>query len=199
MTPSNYRITLTIPAVLSGLVLLSLACGGGDAKEPDNLPTGVAVVENSPSGSVTPRPRRSTSPTPTTSPTPLQVCAPNPDPAPASALQVQEPQTNDRPKFPVHVRGWGSNIGQDARGVFVAIVNEKQQVLQVNKVPPQPREFRVAPIGLEITDFTRPFAIDVVLADVEQDTPYCIWVYQDTDDQGHARGVVQVPIVVQPR
>ena len=99
----------------------------------------------------------------------------------------------------MHVRGWSSNIGEEGKVVFVAVVDQKQDVLQTNEVPPQPREFRVPPAGLEITEFTRPFAIDILLDDVVRETPYCIWVYQDVDEEGQARGVVQIPIVVETR
>ncbi|MEX0683892.1 MAG: hypothetical protein WD904_02720 [Dehalococcoidia bacterium] len=199
MWQQSDRYVLLIPVVLTGLVLLSLACGGGEAEGDKERPSGVAIVVTSPSGSVTPRPRRTTIATASPSPTPLQVCAPNPDPALPKALQVQAPVANASVGIPVHVRGWGSNIGEQNKGVFIALVNDHQSVLQVNRVPPQPREFRVAPEGMEITEFTRPFAIDIVINDLEEETPYCIWVYQDTDDQGHARGVVQIPVVVLPR
>ena len=99
----------------------------------------------------------------------------------------------------MHVRGWSSNIGEEDKVVFVAVVDQKQDVLQTNKVPHQPREFRVAPAGLEITEFTRPFAVDITLEDIVRETPLCIWVYQDVDAEGQARGVVQIPIVVEPR
>ena len=80
----------------------------------------------------------------------------------------------------------------------LSIVDLEQNVLQVNQVPGQPRDFRLAPPGLTKTDFTRPFAIDILLDDVEKETPYCIWVYQEVDGAGRARGVVQIPITVEP-
>jgi len=101
--------------------------------------------------------------------------------------------------MPVHVRGWSSNLGEEDKVVFISVVDQKQDVLQTNEVPPQPRDFRQAPAGLEITEFTRPFAVDIVLEDVVRETPFCIWVYQDVDGEGEARGVVQVPIVIEPR
>ena len=138
-------------------------------------------------------------PTPTPSPTPLVICSPNPDPASPAALQVETPEAEEKTTIPVRVRGWSTNIGEEGKVVFVAIVAQNQMVLQMNEVPPQPREFRVPPPGLGITEFTRPFAIDILLDDVDQKTPYCIWVYQDVDGEGMARGVVQVPIIIEPR
>ena len=100
--------------------------------------------------------------------------------------------------IPVHVRGWSNNIGEEGKVVFVAVVDQEQNVLQMNQVPPQPRDFRLPPAGLGVTDFTRPFAIDILLEDVTEATPYCIWVYQEVDGAGKARGVVQIPIIIEP-
>lgn len=188
--------TVPLFAVFGTLVLLSLACGGDDgAGSPDA--SGVVIISTS-EATNTPRPSPTKELSPTPSPTPLEICSPNPDPASPAVLQVEEPKPEDRSTIPIHVRGWSSNIGEEGKVVFVAIVDLEQNVLQMNQVPAQPRQFRLAPPGLTITDFTRPFAIDILLDDVEKDTPYCIWVYQDVDGAGKARGVVQIPIVVEP-
>ena len=184
-------------AAFAALALLSLACGGDGAESSPDA-SGVAVVVAAPDATKTPRPTRTEEPTPTPSPTPLVICSPNPDPASPAVLQVEEPKPEDRATIPIHVRGWSSNIGEEGKVVFVAVVDLEQNVIQMNQVPAQPRQFRLAPPGLTITDFTRPFAIDILLDDVEKDTPYCIWVYQDVDGAGKARGVVQIPIVVEP-
>jgi hypothetical protein len=183
-----------VAGTIAGLV----ACDSGEADESQQTPE-VAVVINTPLGSVTPRARKTPTPSPTATATPLQVCAPNPDPASPKVLQVEEPQKDAQVSIPVHVRGWGSNIGQDNRGVTLAVVDQKQAVLQVVNLPPLPREFRVAPQGMEITEFTRPFAADVVLQEVKEPTPYCIWIYQETTPEGRARGVVQIPVILKPR
>ncbi|MCH7483548.1 MAG: hypothetical protein IIA90_00180 [Chloroflexi bacterium] len=199
---TNKLIPWPVPflAAIGTLMLLLLACGGeGDAG--GSNPTGVAVVVSSSGPTATQPPSRTASPTPTPSPSPspLDICSPNPDPATPAVLQVETPEAEAKTTIPVHVRGWSSNIGEEDKVVFVAVVDQKQDVLQTNEVPPQPREFRVPPAGLEITEFTRPFAIDILIDDVIRETPYCIWVYQDVDEEGKARGVVQVPIVVEPR
>ena len=200
MNTTSIRWTLLSAASLLAAVLISLACGGGDdddVADPDR--TGVSVIVTSPTGAATLPPRRTFTPSPSPSATPLEVCSANPDPASPAALQVEQPKANAKSMIPVHVRGWSSNIGAEEGVVFVSIVDQKQTVLQANQVPPQPREFRVPPAGLEITDFTRPFAIDIVIGDVSEDTPFCIWVYLDVDEEGRAHGVVQVPIVIEPR
>jgi hypothetical protein len=176
--------------------LLATACGNGNDEvtpTPD-----VQVIVNSPTGSVTPRPRRTPTPSASPSPTPLEVCAPNPDPAQPAVLQVEQPLPEAQASIPVHVRGWGSNIGENNLGVTLSIVDQRQNVVQVNKLPPLPREYRVPPRGLTVTEFTRPFAADVVLPNVTAPTPYCLWVYLATTEQGRAQQVVQVPIVVLP-
>ena len=58
--------------------------------------------------------------------------------------------------------------------------------------------YRVVPAGIEVTDFTRPFAADVVLTDIAEPTPLCLWIYLETTGEGIPRGVLQVPIVVLP-
>ncbi len=197
---SNILLPRTAPflAAVGVLIILSVACGG-DGDESGARPTGVAVIVSSPTATATPRPSDTASPTPTPSPTPLVACSTNPDPATPAVLQVESPEAGEKMTIPVQVRGWSSNIGEEDKVVFVAVVDQKQDVLQTNEVPPQPREFRVPPAGLEITEFTRPFAIDILLDDVARETPLCIWVYQDVDEEGKARGVVQVPIVIEPR
>ena len=198
MTTTQMPKTVTFLAAIGTLTLLSLACGGdGDESGPN--PSAVAVVVAGSGPTTTPLPSRTASPTPTPSPTPLVICSPNPDPASPAALQVETPEAEEKTTIPVRVRGWSTNIGEEGKVVFVAIVDQNQKVLQMNEVPPQPREFRVPPPGLGITEFTRPFAIDILLDDVDQETPYCIWVYQDVDGEGMARGVVQVPIIIEPR
>jgi hypothetical protein len=179
------------------LVAFLLACGD-DSVAQDSGDPGIVVDLASPSGEVTPRPRRTPVATPAPTPTPLKVCAPNPDPAAPAQLQVQEPAFEAQLKVPFHIRGWGSNIGFENRGVAVAIVNGKQEVTQVLRLPPQPREYRIAPAGLTITDFTQPFAADVVINGLKEPTAYCLWVYLETTAAGRPTGVIQIPIIVSP-
>ncbi len=195
------RLVYDLRYILGGLLLVLLAvlvaCGGGSKAQDDGDP-GIIVDFASPSGDVTPRPRRSAVPTNAPTPTPLTVCAPNPDPASPAQLQVQDPGAEQRLKVPFHVRGWGSNIGFENRGVAVAVVNGKQEVTQVLRLPPQPRDFRIAPPGLTITQYTQPFAADVVINGLTEPTAYCLWVYQETTASGTPKGVIQIPIVVTP-
>lgn len=194
-------VALVAGLLLVGLAALGLACNGnGETSTGDAGPQGdgIVVVLPSPTDQPTPLPRKTATPTPTPSPTPLAVCGPNPDPVSPKLLQVEEPKPEARVKLPVHVRGWGSTIGRDERGVALAVVDSKQTVLQVLDLPPQPRTYRVVPAGIEVTDFTRPFAADLVLPDITEPTPLCLWIYLETTGEGIPRGVLQVPIVVLP-
>jgi hypothetical protein len=194
MKPMQKRNALWL-GVLVGACLLAMACGGGGATPTPVL--SVALLTSS--GSATPRAVKTPEPSPTATATPIQVCAPNPDPAPVNVLQVQEPLAGQQVTIPVFVRGWGSTIGLADKGVVLSVVDQKQSVVQTINLPLQPRDYRVPPPGLDITDNTRPFAADIVIPDVTEPTPYCLWVYLNTDDTGHAKQVVQVPVVIVPR
>lgn len=197
--PLPRRLPLLAAVLALCTLALVAACGGDDSLTSDEEGTPDVVVSfPSPSGVLTPRARKTPIPSESPSPTPLRVCAPNPDPAPASVLQVIDPVAEQRVKVPFYVRGWGSNIGFENQGVAIAIVNAKQETAQVLDVPPQPRTFRVAPAGMEITDFTRPFGADIVIQNIHEPTPFCLWVYQQTDERGTPKGVVQIPVVVVP-
>ena len=184
-----------VGAIMATLVLA--ACGDGGSGD-QSTPEGIEVVVQTPTGVTTPRPRRTPVVTPSPTPTPLKVCGNNPDPASPKLLQVLEPVPEQSVKVPFEVRGWGSNIGFNDVGVALAVVDEKQNVLQVLDLPPQPRDYRVAPRGLDVTEYTRPFGADIVVPPVKEPTPFCLWAYQETSESGSPRGVVQVPIVVLP-
>lgn len=179
--------------------MLGAAClGGGDDSNGggDGPPVVIQTVPvtDSPPPTVPPTP----SPTPSPTPTLLPVCGANPDPAPPSLLQITQPKPNEEVTVPFQVQGWGSTIGKDDAGVALAILDFRMQTLDVLDVPPQPRAFRLPPGGLDITDDTRPFGADVVISGVVEPTRYCLWVYLETDDEGRAKSVVQLPITVVP-
>ncbi len=181
-------------ALLAGA---SLACNGGDEATPSGDDS---VVITTPSVQSTRITRRTPTPTPSAAATktPLTVCGSNPDPALPSLLQIQEPVPEQEVKVPFHVRGWGSTVGAQNAGVALAIVNAKQEIVQVLNLPPQPNVYRLPPPGLDVTPDTRPFAADIVIPNIRESTPYCIWVYQETTADGRPKGVVQVPVAVVP-
>ncbi len=197
MTKACWEVAIALVVLL---VVAAIGCNGGGAADESARPGGVVVVVSTPTPApdATRIPRRTATPTSTPTATPLQVCAPNPDPAPPSLLQFEEPKPEAQVRVPFHVRGWGANIGFEDRGVALAVVNAKQEVLQVNDLPPLPRTFRKAPDGLQITDYTAPFAADIVIQGIKEPTPFCLWVYLEADAAGKPKGVIQLPVVVIP-
>lgn len=188
--------TIVAVSAVVGTILFVAACGGGDEAPEQTPDVSAAVITQT--GNTTPRARRTATPSPTPTATPLQVCAPNPDPAPVNVLQITDPQPGEQIEIPVHVRGWSSAFGAGVT-VKLAIVDEKQNVVQVNNLPPEPREYRIAPPGLDVNDTTFPFAADLLLNDVSAPTPFCLWAYMSVNEQGRAQQVVQVPVIFLPR
>jgi hypothetical protein len=176
-------------------LLLGLACNGSGEGEPTIV---ITVGGPSPTPVSTPTPEPTPSPTPT--PTPItEVCGVNPDPAPPSVLQVQEPQPGQRVKTPFHVRGWGSSPVFHEIGMVLAVVNADGELVRVMAdVPPQARAHRALPPGLQNTEFTHPFAADVLLTDLAGPTPFCLWAFLETDEEGNPKQMVQVPVIVAP-
>ena len=174
-----------------------MACNGDGEPERTivisfTTPTPVPTATSTP----TPDPTRTPTPTPTPNP---DVCGVNPDPAPASLLQVQEPQPGENVRASFHLRGWGATESFQQIGVGVAVINAGGDVVKVlDPVPAQPRAFRALPSGLENTDLSSPFAVDIQIGNLTGPTSFCLWVFLDTDPEGLPKGVVQVPVLVAP-
>lgn len=181
------------PALVAALVI-GLACRTDEGAEQT-----VVITFRTPTATVEPTATATTTATATPTATSVpNVCAANPDPAPPSVLQVQEPEAREQVGVPFHVRGWGSNIGFQDIGVAVAVIDARQDVLELVEGPPLTRSNRVLPRGMENTEFTRPFAVDIVITGLGGPTPFCVWVFVETDEDGNPQDVVQVPIVVAP-
>lgn len=178
------------------LTALAIACGDGSDAERTiviRLPTATAISAPTATPTVVP------SPSPTNTPTPgPNVCGVNPDAAPPSLLQVQEPAAQAKVANPFHVRGWGSEIGFEDRGVVVAIINADGAPILDKDVRPESKAGRIAPPGLDTSGHPAPFATDILLTDLRDQTPFCIWVFTETTEDGQPRHVVQVPIIVLP-
>ncbi len=79
------------------------------------------------------------------------------------------------------------------------MIGADQAVAQkLDPVPAQPRAFRALPVGLDNTDFSSPFAADIQLTGLAGPTPFCLWVFVETDEEGIPKGVVQVSVLVAP-
>lgn len=186
------RSSLLAAGLLAGLALLS-ACGGADGADP------VEIDFATPTPTSPPLPTASAAPTPTATPTPSpDVCTPNPDPVPEGILTIDEPEAREEVGNPFHVRGWGSNIGKNDIGVVVAVIDATGDVVVALDAPPQPRSNRILPRGVQKTEFTQPFGVDVLLSDLKARTSFCIWVFSQTDSRGNPKDVLQRPITVRP-
>jgi len=58
----------------------------------------------------------------------------------------------------------------------------------------------VAAQGIHVTDNTRPFGADLLVEDldIEEETPFCIWVFVETTASGIPKDIVQVPVIIVP-
>jgi predicted small secreted protein len=185
-----------LPAIAVAAVALVMACntsGGGDDIDIRISSPTPTPIPASPTATATPTPK----PTPTPGP---NVCGRNPDPAPAAVLQVQAPEPGDKVKSPFHVRGWGSEIGNQDIGALVALVDKDGDVKKTVSVPPQPRQGRVAAPGIKVTENTRPFGADLLVDDLDitEETPFCIWAFVETTESGIPKDIVQVPVIIVP-
>lgn len=180
----------------AALVALAIACGGGSDAERTIVirlptPTATAIPTATPTLAPSPTPTRTSTPSP-------NVCGVNPDAAPPSLLQVQEPRPEAKVENPFHVRGWGSEIGFEDRGVVVAIINANGDPVLDKDVRPESKASRIAPPGLDTSGNPAPFATDILLTDLRDQTPFCIWVFTETTEDGQPKHVVQVPVTVLP-
>jgi len=180
----------------AALTALAIACGGGSDAERTIVirlptPTATAIPTATPTLAPSPTPTRTSTPSP-------NVCGFNPDAAPPSLLQVQEPAPEAKVANPFHVRGWGSEIGFEDRGVVVAIINKDGDPVLSKDVKPESKAGRIAPPGLDTSGNPAPFATDILLTDLREQAPFCIWVFTETTEDGQPKHVVQVPVTVLP-
>jgi len=197
MMPMSVRWRLGLAALALAVPLLFLACEeeGTAGTEPTQI--GLRIVTTTPA----PTPEPTLPPvvvTVTPVPTPVpNVCPENPSPAEPNVMVVEEPQPDARLTSPAHVRGWGVGIGFEAEGVHVAVFDATGESLKETKGPPLPKEGRTPPPGMEVTEFTAPFAVDISF-DVDIAQPGCVRVYEISPRDGHLVNVVQVPVLLQP-
>jgi hypothetical protein len=112
-------------------------------------------------------------------------------------MVVEEPKPNDHLTSPAHVRGWGVGIGFESQGVHVAIYDSTGEPLKEMMGPPLPKEGRIPPPGMEMSEFTAPFAVDIAFStNVSQ--PGCVSVFGISSADGRPVNVVQLPVLLQP-
>jgi len=167
---------LLLPLALALAVALALTVVACDGNDGDDEPTPVPTETASGAGA-----------TPTPTPTPLQpeeVCAPNPDPATPDFQVLDAPSPNTSVASPVTVSGQVLSFENNYQ---VAIYDIDGNVIV--------QTFGTAE-GIEIGQLA-PFSIDVPF-EVEEPTPACIWVFEESAMSGDAVHVGQIPVLLLP-
>ena len=172
---------LLLPLPLAFIALL-IACENGDGGEV--APT----VDVTPAVTVSPQPEGDT-PTPRETSTATdvvveEVCQPNPDPATPEFQVIDRPSAGDTVTSPVTISGQVAAFEATYQiGIFDADGN------------PIVETFGMAE-ATEIGELA-PFSIDVAF-DVDEPTPACIWVYEQSARDGSSINVGQIPVTLSP-
>ena len=197
MMQTAIRWRLGLAAVALAVPLLLLACQNNETASPEPTNIGLRIVTTTPAPTAEPT-EAPVVVTATPEPTPVpNVCPENASPAEPNVMVVQQPRPDDRLTSPAHVRGWGAGIGFENEGVHVAVYDSTGEPLKEMKGPPLPKEGRTPPPGMEVGEFTAPFAVDIVFK-VDNSQPGCVRVYEISPRDGHVANIVQVPVLLQP-
>jgi len=189
---------LGLAALALAVPLFFLACEAEKATETEPTQIGLRIVTATPAPTRTPTPPPQPTVTATPAPTPVpNICPENPSPAQPNLMVMEQPRADDRLTSPAHVLGWGADIGFEAEGIHAAIYDSTGESLKEVKGPPLPKEGRTPPPGMEVTEFTAPFAVDITF-EVDIAQPGCVRVYEISARDGHLVNVVQVPVLLQP-
>jgi hypothetical protein len=191
-----WRLGLAALALAVPLLFLGCQDEGTGGSPPTQI--GLRIVTTTPAP--TPAPTLPPPPTETATPEPTPVpnlCPENPSPGEPNVMVMEEPVADDRLTSPAHVRGWGAGIGFENEGVHVAIYDSTGESLKEETAPPLSMEGRIPPPGMEVGEFTAPFAVDVTF-DVDNEQPGCVRVYEISPRDGHVINVVQVPVLLRP-
>jgi hypothetical protein len=188
---------LGLAALALAVPLFFVSCQGDESAEPAPTQIGLRIVTATPAPTLEPTlPPVVATATPAPTPVP-NVCPENPSPAEPNVMVVEEPLASARLKSPAHVRGWGVGIGFENEGVHVAVFDAAGESLKETKGPPLSKEGRTPPPGMEVTEFTAPFGVDITF-NVNVEQPGCVRVYEISPRDGHLTNVVQVPVLLQP-
>jgi type IV secretory pathway VirB10-like protein len=192
------RWRLGLAALALAVPLLFLACNEEETAGSEPTQIGLHIVTTTPAPTpeptLPPEPTESATPEPTPVP---NVCPENPSPAEPNVMVVEEPQPDAHLTSPTHVRGWGVDIGFEKEGVHVAVYDSTGEPLKEMTGPPLPTEGRTPPPGMEVGEFTAPFAVDIAFR-VGNEQPGCVRVYEISPRDGHVANVVQFPVLLQP-
>lgn len=173
------KLFLALPLAF---VALLLACEDGDGGEVAPTVGVTPIVTVSPQlDGQTPTPAETPIETPTGE---SEVCQPNPDPATPEFQVIDQPRAGDIVTSPVTISGQVLAFeGTYQIGIFDAAGD------------PIVETFGTA-AAMEIGELA-PFSIDVPF-DVDEATPACIWVYEQSARDGSPIHVGQIPVTLSP-
>jgi len=163
------KLLLALPLLL---VALLIACDNGDSAEV--TPTGDAT----PAVTASPQPDGET---PTGEP---EVCQPNPDPVTPEFQVIDQPSAGDTVTSPFTISGQVlANEATYQIGIFGADGNSMVETFGTAE-------------ATEVGELA-PFAIDVEF-ELDEPTPACIWVYEQSVMDGSPIHVGQIPVTLSP-
>lgn len=175
--------TKLLVALAFASIALLVACDNGDGGEvaPTVGVTPAVTVSPQPEGE-TPTPGETA--TPGVTPTGEEVCQPNPDPATPEFQVIDQPSAGDTVTSPVTISGQVLAFeGTYQIGIFDA------------DGTPIVETFGTAE-ATEVGELA-PFSIDVTF-EVDEPTPACIWVYEQSPRDGSPMHVGQIPVTLSP-
>ncbi len=197
-TSVRWRLCLAALALVLLGPFLFLACQGDETTGAISTQIGLSIVTVTPAPTPAPTPVVVVVVSATAAPTPVaNVCPDNPNPASPSMMVVEEPKPSDHLTSPAYVRGWGVGIGFQGQGVHVAVYDSTGEPLNEVKGPPLPKEGRIPPPGLDTSEFTAPFDVDITFKTTNSQ-PGCVRVFGVSSADGQPVNVVQVPVLLQP-
>ncbi len=161
-------------AAICVLALVSLACDP-DGESSSSSPT--ATATNTPAPSPTPTVTSTSTPTPQSN-----VCQPNPDPASASILVINSPSANASVQGPITV------TGQVA--AFEAVFQMTLYNAAGNEIA---TATGMAQEGQTLSPFSEQITFPASAAG-----PACLWVWQESAQDGSVTKVGQVPLTLLP-
>jgi hypothetical protein len=185
------KLLLPLPLAFVALLIACENGGGGEVASTVGVIPSVTVSPQpdgeTPTSRETPTPRDTPTPRETPAETPTgepEVCQPNPDPATPEFQVIDQPSAGDTVTSPVTISGQVLAFeGTYQIGIFDA---DGDPIVET---------FGTAE-AVEIGELGS-FSIDVAF-DVDEPTPACIWVYEQSARDGSPINVGQIPVTLSP-
>ncbi len=163
---------LAVAGILIGALVLVSAYGDDDEEVPVTTATPVRTATRAP----TPTDKVTTTPDPLAG-----VCADNPDPASADRNQVNAPLPGDSVTSPVIISGEIAAF----EATFRIKIFDGAGVEIADKIG-------MSADGTSLSPFSE--SVSFVAG---RDTPACVWVFEESADDGRAVNVVQIPVLLE--